>query len=949
MSTETAPDGKYLKLDWRGVTDRFLIEAAMIRAGGKITVAGQEYGHGIFYHYKQAITALWPHFEWHQWSELLIKTFSEQKEVGVMGPASSGKTYCSAAWSLCTFWVWHVGTSIIMSSTTREGLQLRVWGSIKSLFKKAKERRPWLHGRIIESRNMLTAADGDDEAQDFRDGIIGVACFLPGTMVDTPHGKVAIESLKIGDEVLNASGVGTVLELHTRISKKILRVTISDGRTIECTEEHPFLTDRGWVKAVDLKTFDMVFSASETLQILRGEFERPVSKPELVFQGMQRFPSGAELLGMRKAVQAEENLFESKEEHWPFLREGVRRDMGVKETGTVPEKSTMQELRKGDEWSSPQPALLLGAMPELANPNAMQGMRKVFHFHKGESGKAKKRVLRSVLQAEIDAENQTQVYDEAYTGGVDCVENVPRIHLEHAHSNGSFEERRVIELVQTGFGISPSEAGCRNRWRNSQAYEKHLTRSKKNPHFGGAWVDRVEVLEPRGSEGTRSCKAGHTVHNIAVSGHPSYSVNGVIVHNCKVGGQFVGIQNYVGLKNDRVILVADEASLMERGFVDAISNLRKNPVFKAIVMGNPKDRTDPLGIVCEPHTSIGGWEGLTQEEKTTTWKTRAGGMAVQLCGFDSPNYRYPRGLNPFRGLIKPEDIEADIAYYGRDSLQFSMMNLGMMPKDGGLRRVITMSLCESHGALEEVIWSDANQLTDILALDAAYSGVGGDRCPLIHLRYGPTVSGLVKIAVVSIQNIPVKPGAEESPEDQIVRYVMMMAKTLNVPPGRTGFDSTGRGTLMSSFARLWSPDVIPIEFGGMPSKTRTVRADSQQTEAEAFGKQVSALWFASRHLIEARQLGQLTREIVEDGACREWGITKTGKQDVEPKDKTKLRMGRSPDLWDSLVTGIEVARRNGFQIAAGNSVGVTKRRTPNWLKEMASRNQALDQSHSLTY
>jgi len=593
MSTETAPDGKYLKLDWRGVTDRFLIEAAMIRAGGKITVGGVEFGHGIAYHYKQAITALWPHFEWHAWSELLIRTFSEENEVGVMGPASSGKTYCSAAWSLCTFWVWHTGTSIIMSSTTREGLQLRVWGAIKSLFKKAKERRPWLHGRIIESRNMLTAAEGDGEAQDFRSGIIGVAC--------------------------------------------------------------------------------------------------------------------------------------------------------------------------------------------------------------------------------------------------------------------------------------------------------------------------------------------------------------------RVGGQFVGISAYVGLKNDRVILVADEASLMERGFVDAISNLRKNPVFKAIVMGNPKDRTDPLGIVCEPHTSIGGWEGLTQEEKTTTWKTRAGGMAVQLCGFDSPNYRYPRGLNPFRGLIKPEDIEADIAYYGRDSLQFSMMNLGMMPKDGGLRRVITMSMCESHGALEEVIWSDANQLTDILALDAAYSGVGGDRCPLIHLRYGPTVSGLVKIAVVSIQNIPVKPGAEESPEDQIARYVMMMAKTLNVPPGRTGFDSTGRGTLMSSFARLWSPDVIPIEFGGLPSKTRTVRADSQQTEAEAFGKQVSALWFASRHLIEARQLGQLTREIVEDGACREWGITKTGKQDVEPKEKTKLRMGRSPDLWDSLVTGIEVARRNGFQIAAGNSVGVTKRRTPSWLKDMASRNQALDQSHSLTY
>lgn len=593
MSTENTPDDKYLKLNWNGLTDRFLIEAAMIRAGGKVTLAGVEYGHGIAYHYKQAIKALWPHFEWHRWSELLNKSFSEHSQVGVMGPASSGKTYCAAAWSLCTFLVWSEGTSIIMSSTTREGLQLRVWGAIKSLFKRAKERRQWLHGRIIESRNMLTATGKEDEAQDFRDGIIGVAC--------------------------------------------------------------------------------------------------------------------------------------------------------------------------------------------------------------------------------------------------------------------------------------------------------------------------------------------------------------------KVGGQFVGIQNYVGLKNDRVILVADEASLMERGFVDAIANLRKNPVFKAIVMGNPKDRMDPLGIVCEPHPSIGGWEGMEQEEKTTTWKTRAGGIAVQLCGYDSPNYDYPRGLNPYAGLIKPEDIEADVAYYGRQSLQFSMMNLGMMPKDGGLRRVITMGLAESHGALEEVIWQDSTQLTDILSLDAAYSGVGGDRCPLMHFRMGPTVGGGIKLALVSTQIVPVKPDSEETPEDQIAKFTFAYATKHGIAPTRFGFDSTGRGTLMAAFARIWSPNVIPIEFGGLPSKTRRVRKDDEQTEAEAYGKQVTALWFASRLVLESRQLGQLTREVVEDGCYREWGVTKSGKTDVEPKEKTKLRMGRSPDLWDTVVTGIEVARRNGFEIAAGTKVGVSRRKNPDWLMNWQKKNKALSNAHSLNY
>ena len=45
--------------------------------------------------------------------------------------------------------------------------------------------------------------------------------------------------------------------------------------------------------------------------------------------------------------------------------------------------------------------------------------------------------------------------------------------------------------------------------------------------------------------------------------------------------------------------------------------------------------------------------------------------------------------------------------------------------------------------------------------------------------------------------------------------------------------------------------------------------------------------------------------MMEEGMMREWGITRDGKTDVENKDKTKVRMGRSPDLFDSLVVAIE--------------------------------------------
>jgi len=156
-----SPD--YLSIPWR-TKDRFLIEAEMVRRGGYIMSGGVKYGCGKYHHFRQAMTALWPHFDWHDWSELLIRTFVENQEVGIMGPGSSGKTYDSAAFGLCTFYIYPTGTSIIMSSTTREGLQLRIWGSIKELHNKAKAKREWLPGRVIESRFILTSSDEDAEA-----------------------------------------------------------------------------------------------------------------------------------------------------------------------------------------------------------------------------------------------------------------------------------------------------------------------------------------------------------------------------------------------------------------------------------------------------------------------------------------------------------------------------------------------------------------------------------------------------------------------------------------------------------------------------------------------------------------------------------------------------------------------------------------------------------------
>jgi len=139
--------------------------------------------------------------------------------------------------------------------------------------------------------------------------------------------------------------------------------------------------------------------------------------------------------------------------------------------------------------------------------------------------------------------------------------------------------------------------------------------------------------------------------------------NGMVGVPCKKGGSYVGLGAYSGRKNKIVVLVCDEGQFMPRAYVDAISNLNKNEMFICIVLGNPKETMDALGIICCPADSIGGWDGgIDQTPKTKFWPTRwPNGVCVQLVGSDSPNLDGKLGIP----LINQEQINSDIAFTGK--------------------------------------------------------------------------------------------------------------------------------------------------------------------------------------------------------------------------------------------------------------------------------------------
>ncbi len=115
----------------------------------------------------------------------------------------------------------------------------------------------------------VRGADGRlSPVADARYGVAGASCFVGATLIATPGGDVAIESLKRGDVVValgpgvggatTSATTGSVGRAHVTHVKAIERddvgeVVLSNGVTLRATKDHPFfLSDGSLVKAGEL-------------------------------------------------------------------------------------------------------------------------------------------------------------------------------------------------------------------------------------------------------------------------------------------------------------------------------------------------------------------------------------------------------------------------------------------------------------------------------------------------------------------------------------------------------------------------------------------------------------------------------------------------------------------------------------------------------------------------
>jgi hypothetical protein len=324
---------------------------------------------------------------------------------------------------------------------------------------------------------------------------------------------------------------------------------------------------------------------------------------------------------------------------------------------------------------------------------------------------------------------------------------------------------------------------------------------------------------------------------------------------------------------------------------------------------------------------------------------------------------------PFPFLITRQQMEDDAAIWGKDDWHYTMMNEAKMPRGQGSRRVLTRQNCLKHGAFTEPNFRDSRR-TKIAFLDAAYRGVGGDRCVFGELQFGMEIEpdnedimvttmishnpmmakGRTILALVDLVAIPLLSDIKaDPPEDQIARFVMNQCSNRGISAENFFYDAGMRTSLVQAFARMWDVRTNSIDCGGRPSETM-VSSEIQKPCRDYYSKLVTELWFNVRLTVESGQFRGMTEEACTEFGQREWKMVSGNRIEVESKDDMKVKTGRSPDLADAIAIGVAGARQRGFVITRLATLAPKSRpNQPDWRKELKEKAQKLRASGLLNY
>ena len=365
-------------------------------------------------------------------------------------------------------------------------------------------------------------------------------CFPAGTAVATPAGARAIETLAVGELVVCAAGVGTVVKTYARAVplSELRLILFEDGTEQVCTAKHPFLSASGWEVAANLEGRAVLTAAGcfDTMCRNGTEAVTPASGDVRAVQQAEVCAGWSEVLlsAVYGEGEAAEGTAPVMRTVWPAVceSEGIAflfRCLSGELVGAGAEAPGASDVSARDSVAHGQSTHSSGGVVAYARAQSDEACRDAESSQQSAQGQRTQALGERGEWHGVDGSTATSV-DGAGRGVGRGARSVDRSFAQ--------ESGIASESLQAGHCESRSVVGDRSGRRDSRSTEGAEGRSQERGVPAFLWVVRVAIPEQSDLARLGICveadSGGVRVHNLTVDRHPSYvlSRSRVLVHNC---------------------------------------------------------------------------------------------------------------------------------------------------------------------------------------------------------------------------------------------------------------------------------------------------------------------------------------------------------------------------------------------------------------------------------
>jgi len=126
--------------------------------------------------------------------------------------------------------------------------------------------RPYEKIQVCSAQTLERRADFPDVGL-----LIIDECFPGNTLIKTASGLKRIDTIKDGEVIYNATGVGVVRSVFSKAVSSTVILRLSDGTKLECTPDHPIFTELGWRPAGSLERGSQLFCNKSVRALWQGD------------------------------------------------------------------------------------------------------------------------------------------------------------------------------------------------------------------------------------------------------------------------------------------------------------------------------------------------------------------------------------------------------------------------------------------------------------------------------------------------------------------------------------------------------------------------------------------------------------------------------------------------------------------------------------------------------